>query len=107
MMLAASVSRSKLCLIVWFVPRPLLCRSELTAALCGAEADLYPRLIRFARDTPDRWALTDLYDATNASRIKFEGRAQMGGFGATLVRRAWPRGLLTTPLLRSTPLHAV
>jgi hypothetical protein len=64
--------------------------SEWTAAMCGPTAvgDLYGRIRRFAEETPDRWALTDYYNAVNGSRIRFEGRAQMGGFGASLVLAA-------------------
>ena len=61
--------------------------AEWAAAMCGpdAVADLYGRIKRFASETPDRWALTDYANAANGSRIRFEGRAQMGGFGASLV----------------------
>jgi len=47
-----------------------------------------------SEETPDRWALTDLVNAVNGSRIKFEGRAQMGAFGASLLLRKYPKGLL-------------
>ena len=39
-------------------------------------------------------ALTDFYNAVDAKRIGFEGRAQMGGFGASLVLQKYPNGLL-------------
>ena len=70
--------------------------SEWTAAMCGPAAvrDLYARIRRFAEETPDRWALTDFYNAINGSRHRFEGRAQMGGFGATLVLQKYPHGLM-------------
>jgi hypothetical protein len=70
--------------------------SEWTAAMCGpaAVADLYARIKRFAQDTPDRWALTDYYNAADGRRLGFEGRAQMGGFGASLAIKKYPRGLL-------------
>eukprot|EP00039_Didymoeca_costata_P022326 m.346519 g.346519 ORF g.346519 m.346519 type:complete len:773 (+) comp29453_c0_seq1:52-2370(+) len=61
--------------------------AEWAAAMCGDEAvaDLYNRIRIFAETTPDRYSLTDYYNAVNARRILFEGRAQMGGFGATLM----------------------
>ena len=64
--------------------------------MCGREAveDLYGRIKRFAQETPDRWALTDWANAVDGTRIGFEGRAQMGGFGATMVLAKYPRGLL-------------
>ena len=70
--------------------------SEWTAAMCGprAVADLYARLKRFAQETPDRWSLTDYYNAVDAKRLGFEGRAQMGGFGASLALAKYPHGLL-------------
>jgi hypothetical protein len=73
--------------------------SEWSAAMCGpaAVADLYGRIRRFAQETPDRWSLTDYYNAVNGSRIRFEGRAQMGGFGASLVLAAHSRGNATRP----------
>eukprot|EP00463_Aulacantha_scolymantha_P003250 TRINITY_DN406_c0_g1_i1.p1 TRINITY_DN406_c0_g1~~TRINITY_DN406_c0_g1_i1.p1 ORF type:complete len:316 (+),score=64.50 TRINITY_DN406_c0_g1_i1:1295-2242(+) len=62
--------------------------TEWTAAMCGQEAlkDLYSRLRLFAAETPDRWSLTDYYNVLNGRRMAFQGRAQMGGFGATLFR---------------------
>lgn len=70
--------------------------SEWTAAMCGAAAveDLYARLLRFCRTTVDRWALSDYFNADTGRRIGFEGRAQMGGFGATVLLRKYPKGLL-------------
>ena len=70
--------------------------SEWTAAMCGQEAvdDLYARLLRFSRETPDRWALTDYFNAQDGRRVGFEGRAQMGGFAATALLKRFPRGLL-------------
>ena len=67
--------------------------------MCGRAAveDLYARVARFAEDTPDRYALTDYYNAKTARRIGFEGRAQMGGFGATMVLHERPRGLAPPP----------
>ena len=64
--------------------------------MCGTAAvrDLYERLERFSTTTPDRWALTDWYNAVSAQRLGFEGRAQMGGFGATLVLQKYPHGLM-------------
>ena len=70
--------------------------SEWTAAMCGQSAvdDLYGRLLRFSRETPDRWALSDYFNAASGRRIGFEGRAQMGGFGGSLALRRYPDGLL-------------
>eukprot|EP01079_Euglenida_sp_SAG-EU17-18_P006828 gene6828-1221_t len=70
--------------------------TEWIAAMCGPEAqgDLYGRLVKFAESTPDRWALTDYADADTGRRIGFEGRAQMGGFGATLALKKWPGGMI-------------
>ena len=49
--------------------------SEWTAGLCGQVAvdDLYERLLRFCRATPDRWALSDYFNALSGRRIGFEG----------------------------------
>ena len=49
--------------------------SEWTAGLCGQVAvdDLYKRLLRFCRATPDRWALSDYFNALSGRRIGFEG----------------------------------
>merc|ERR1712196_159611 len=68
--------------------------SEWTAAMCGRPAitDLYGRLKEFAERTPDRWALTDFYNAVNARRFGFEGRAQLGGFAASLILSKYPNG---------------
>ena len=51
--------------------------SEWTAAMCGQDAidDLYHRLTTFCIETPDRWALTDYYNALSSRRVGFEGRA--------------------------------
>jgi hypothetical protein len=70
--------------------------SQWTAAMCGrdAVADLHARIKRFATLTPDRWALSDWYNADSGRRIGFEGRAQMGAFGASLLLQKYPRGLL-------------
>ena len=64
--------------------------------MCGQAAvdDLYSRIIKFSSDTPDRWALTDYYNAKTAARLGFEGRAQMGGFGATIILKMYPKGLV-------------
>ena len=51
-------------------------------------------------DTPDRWVLTDYYNADNARRIGFEGRAQMGGFGATVLLKKYPNGIIDSKPLR-------
>lgn len=69
--------------------------SEWAAAMCGKEAveDLYFRHERFALETPDRMSFTDYYNALTGARLGFEGRAQMGGFGATLVLDKWPNGI--------------
>ena len=64
--------------------------------------DLYARIKAFAQATPDRWALTDLYNAVDATRLGFEGRAQMGGFGATMVLSRYPRGLLAEHAARES-----
>ena len=70
--------------------------SEWTAAMCGPRAvdDLYQRIMRFCRETPDRWALSDYYNAVDGRRIGFEGRAQMGGFAASVFLKQHPKGLL-------------
>ena len=70
--------------------------SQWSAAMCGEHAvsDLYARIQHFAQQTPDRWALADWYNARDGRRIGFEGRAQMGGFGASLLLRKFPRGLI-------------
>ena len=60
----------------------------------AAVDDLYARLLRFCRTTVDRWALSDYFNAVSGRRIGFEGRAQMGGFGATVLLRKYPRGLV-------------
>ena len=70
--------------------------SQWSAAMCGrqAVADVHTRIKRFAQQTPDRWALSDWYNAHDGRRIGFEGRAQMGGFGASLLLQKFPRGLV-------------
>ena len=70
--------------------------SEWTAAMCGQSAvdDLYKRLLTFSRETPDRWALSDFFNAVTGHRLGFEGRAQMGGFGASAILKMYPKGLL-------------
>lgn len=70
--------------------------SEWTAAMCGQTAvdDLYSRILTFSEQTPDRWALTDYANAVTGARVGFEGRAQMGGFGATVLLKMFPKGLL-------------
>jgi len=72
--------------------------TEWTAAMCGQEAieDFYLRLRHFISETPDRFSLTDFYNTLNGKRIAFEGRAQMGGFGATLFLSKHPNGLIAS-----------
>ena len=62
--------------------------------MCDEEADLYERIVRFATETTDRWALTDYYNAQTGRHIGFEGRAQMGGFAASIIKKKYPRGLI-------------
>ena len=38
--------------------------------------------------------MSDYFNALDARRVGFEGRAQMGGFGASVLLRLYPRGLL-------------
>lgn len=56
----------------------------------------------------DRWALTDYYNAVSGKRIGFEGRAQMGGFAATMILQKYPDGLMHAPIAERLPaVHPV
>ena len=64
--------------------------------MCGQTAvdDLYSRIVKFCRETPDRWALSDYFNAVDGRRIGFEGQAHMGGYRASVLLKQYPKGLL-------------
>ncbi len=53
----------------------------------------YARLKAFAQVTPQRWAFSDFVNVVDGTRVGFEGRAQMGGFGATMLLHERPQGI--------------